>query len=89
MKAIVRPSGDHLEARSWTPGVRVRLRVLPFLAGTVRRRRGRRRGPAGRRGDLVVRDPVADLDHLAAAEAMSSAMITGTRAVFSVARSKV
>ncbi len=34
-KAMCLPSGDHLELRSWTPDVLVRLRVGPGFAGTV------------------------------------------------------
>jgi hypothetical protein len=50
MYAIQRPSGDHFELRSCTPGVRVRLRVGPNLAGTVKtspRAPNRARLPSG------------------------------------------
>ena len=50
------PSGDHLALRSWTPGVSVRLRVGPSLAGTVKtspRAPNRARLPSGEISKLV------------------------------------
>ena len=32
---MLAPSGDQDGSRSWTPGVRVRLRASPFFAGRV------------------------------------------------------
>ncbi len=82
------PSGDHLEARSCTPGVRVRLRVGPYFAGTVNtspRAPNSARLPSGAISKFVtLRLTSTTTGRL---PPKSSAIVTGTFSAFSDARS--